>query len=74
MTIMAGDQAPDPKDSIGTMYYDLWEGARAADRELADEAMAGLFFFMRAQTDRRRGDLMSFGQYLEYRDKDIARV
>ncbi|KAI3322813.1 Aristolochene synthase from penicillium Roqueforti [Xylariaceae sp. AK1471] len=74
MSIIAGDEAPDPKDRIGNMYHDLWEGARASDQELANGAITALFVFMRSQTDERRADSMSLRQYLEYRDKDIGQA
>ncbi|EKG16278.1 hypothetical protein MPH_06512 [Macrophomina phaseolina MS6] len=54
--------------------YDLWEGMRKHDKDLADEILEPTFTFMRAQTDKARLEMRELGQYLEYRERDVGKA
>lgn len=54
--------------------WDLWEGMRAHDKELADEVLEPTFTFMRSQTDRARTTIHELGEYLEYRERDVGKA
>ncbi|KAF2677433.1 Aristolochene synthase in complex with 12,13 Difluorofarnesyl diphosphate [Lentithecium fluviatile CBS 122367] len=74
MPISRGDVLPDRNVPVEWITYDLWESMRAFDRKLADEILEPVFTFMRAQTDPRRKDSMDFGEYLEYRERDVGKA
>lgn len=46
---------------------------RTHDREMANEIMQPVVVFLRAQTDRTRMKPMGFGEYLEYRERDVGK-
>ncbi|KAG8628539.1 hypothetical protein KVT40_004412 [Elsinoe batatas] len=74
MPIMRGEVLPDRTRPVEWIMYDLWEGMRACDRELADNVLESTFVFMRSQTDRDRSVIKNLGQYLEYREKDVGKA
>ncbi|KAF2219244.1 Aristolochene synthase in complex with 12,13 Difluorofarnesyl diphosphate [Elsinoe ampelina] len=74
MPIMRGDVLPDRTCPVEWIMYDLWEGIRACNRELADNVLEPTFLFMRSQTDRDLSVLKNLGQYLEHREKDVGKA
>lgn len=56
------------------MFYDLWDEMRVKDRDLANVILGPTFVFMRAQTDKIRTEITEFGQYLEYRERDVGKA
>ncbi|KAL5384423.1 carbonyl reductase (NADPH-dependent) ari1 [Paraphaeosphaeria minitans] len=74
MPISRGDVLPDRNVPVEWITHDLWESMRAFDRKLADEILEPVFTFMRAQTDPRRKNVMDFGEYLEYRERDVGKA
>jgi aristolochene synthase len=53
--------------------YDIWQGLRKCDEELANDLLQPCFNFMSAQTDVRRLSKMDLNQYLEYRLDDVGK-
>ncbi|KAI0197503.1 Aristolochene synthase in complex with 12,13-Difluorofarnesyl diphosphate [Astrocystis sublimbata] len=74
MALVRGERTADRSVAVQRIFHDLWTEMRASDAELAEAIVEPLFIFMRAQTDDRRAQPMSFMQYLEYRDKDIGQA
>lgn len=58
---------------VECMFHDLWRDMRSLDTELADDILEPMFVLMRAQTDKARKDMVDFGQYLRYRERDFGR-
>lgn len=74
ISISRGDVAPDRTIPAQWIMYDLWEDMRACDHILADELLEPVFTFMRAQTDKTRLTIHQFGEYLDYREKDVGQA
>lgn len=72
--IARGDVLPDRTKPEEWIMYDLWEGMRAHDKELADGILEPTFTFMRAQTDKARLTITEMGHYLVYREKDVGKA
>lgn len=53
--------------------YDVWQGMRKCDKELADAMLQPCFDFMNSQTDPRRLTKMNLEQYLDYRLDDVGK-
>jgi len=47
MPIMRGEVQPDPERPVEVMMWEMWEGMRACDRDLADRTLEDTFVFMR---------------------------
>ena len=47
MPIMRGEAQPNPERPVEVMMWEMWEGMRACDRELADLTLEDTFVFMR---------------------------
>lgn len=54
------------------MFYDIWAGMRAQDVNLANKVLEPCFIFMRAQTDKSRRSINEFGEYMDYRERDVG--
>ncbi|KAF3002232.1 terpene cyclase [Neopestalotiopsis sp. 37M] len=74
MPLARGDTLPDRSVPVEYMFYDLWDEMRAKDRDLANVILEPTFVFMRAQTDKIRTEITEFGQYLEYRERDVGKA
>ncbi|KAE8423446.1 hypothetical protein BDV36DRAFT_279001 [Aspergillus pseudocaelatus] len=74
MSISRGDVPPDQNIPAEWIMYDLWEDMRACDHVLANELLEPVFTFMRAQTDKTRLTIHQFGEYLDYREKDVGQA
>lgn len=59
--------------TIIRITYDIWEGMRKCDKELADATLEPCFDFMRSQTDPRRLTKMNLSEYLDYRMDDVGK-
>ncbi|KAI1289088.1 Aristolochene synthase in complex with 12,13 Difluorofarnesyl diphosphate [Xylaria venustula] len=68
-----GEVQPDRSSSPEWIMYDVWEGMRRLDKDLADGMMKPCFDFMYAQTDPRRLTKMNLEQYLDYRLGDVGK-
>lgn len=55
------------------IMYDVWQGFRKCDKELADATLQPCFDFMNSQTDPRRLTKMNLEQYLDYRLDDVGK-
>jgi aristolochene synthase len=47
MPIMQGLVQPNPERPVETMMWNMWEGMRSCDPELADKTLQDTFVFMR---------------------------
>ncbi|KAJ2998228.1 hypothetical protein NUW58_g389 [Xylaria curta] len=74
MPIMRGEKKPNRDAPAETIMWDLWEGMRALNHDLANEILEPTFVFMRAQTDRQRKNIKGFGSYLIYRERDVGKA
>ncbi|KAJ5787198.1 Aristolochene synthase from penicillium Roqueforti [Penicillium paradoxum] len=74
MPICRGEVLPNRAIPVEYILYDVWEEMRTHDRELADGILEPTFTCMRAQTDNTRLRVNEFGQYLEYREKDVGKA
>ncbi|KAI1843483.1 hypothetical protein JX266_010309 [Neoarthrinium moseri] len=55
------------------IMYDLFEGMRAVDKQLADELLAPTIDFLWAQVDGNRIKPMTLNEYFDYRDADLGK-
>ena len=53
--------------------YDLFEGMRVVDKQLADELLEPTIEFLLAQVDGSRIKPMGLHEYFEYRDADLGK-
>ncbi|KAF4556513.1 Aristolochene synthase-like protein [Elsinoe fawcettii] len=74
MPIMRGDALPDRTRPVEWIMYDMWQGMRACDHELANTVLEPTFVFMRAQTDKNRTHMKNLGEYLDYREADVGKA
>lgn len=74
ITLSSGNVLPDRSVPVEWITYDLWNGMRACDAELADDIIGPVATFMRAQTDKSRLNIKELGQYLEYRERDVGKA
>ncbi|CAG8952973.1 hypothetical protein HYFRA_00003163 [Hymenoscyphus fraxineus] len=72
MPIARGDSKPDPTIPVEWMFEEIWSGMRAQDSTLANNVLEPCFVFMRAQTDKSRRNINEFGEYMNYREKDVG--
>ncbi|RDL40131.1 Aristolochene synthase [Venustampulla echinocandica] len=72
MPIARGDVKPDPSIPVEWMFDDIWAGMRAQDIALANNVLEPCFVFMRAQTDKSRKSINEFGDYMNYRERDVG--
>ena len=72
--ISQGHVLPDRDYPVQYITYDLWESMRACDERLANQILEPVFTFMRAQTDHKRKDISSLGEYLKYREGDVGKA
>lgn len=69
---ICGQKPPSTPDE--RMMNDLWIGMRACDKELADVVMEPTLVAIRAQTSRERLNISTLGDYLAYRQRDVAQA
>lgn len=73
IAIARGDVLPDRRWAPEWIMYDIWEGFRKCDKDLANAMIQPCFNFMNAQTDPRRLNKMDLEKYLEYRLDDVGK-
>ncbi|KAI3337518.1 Aristolochene synthase in complex with 12,13 Difluorofarnesyl diphosphate [Xylariaceae sp. AK1471] len=73
IALARGEVQPDRSSPPEWIMYDVWEGMRKCDKDLADAMLQPCFDFMNSQTDPRRLTKMNLEQYLEYRLDDVGK-
>ncbi|KAI0533245.1 Aristolochene synthase in complex with 12,13 Difluorofarnesyl diphosphate [Xylaria digitata] len=73
IALARGEVLPDRSSPPEWIMYDVWEGLRGCDEELANAMLQPCFNFMSSQTDPRRLTKMNLEQYLEYRLDDVGK-
>ncbi|KAI0904516.1 Aristolochene synthase in complex with 12,13 Difluorofarnesyl diphosphate [Ustulina deusta] len=73
IALACGDVLPNRNSPPEWIMYDVWQGMRKCDKELADAMLQPCFDFMNSQTDPRRLTKMNLEQYLEYRLEDVGK-
>lgn len=72
MALMRGEITPDRTLAVEWMSYDIWAEMRALDARLSSEVLGPLEEFMVAQTEDKRFQKMTMGEYLEWRGRDVG--
>jgi aristolochene synthase len=68
-----GNLLPDRNVPGQWIMYDLFEGMRAVDKQLADELLEPTIDFLLAQVDGNRIKPMTLNEYFDYRDADLGK-
>lgn len=68
-----GTVLPDRSVPAQWIMYDLFEGMRDVDKQLADELLEPTIDFLVAQVDGNRTKPMTLKEYFDYRDADLGK-
>ena len=70
--IIKKEENPDRAIAVEWMMHDLWEEMRSINRPLTTAMEEPCFVFWQAQVDDARLDHKGLGEYMAYREGDVA--